>query len=176
MITNAGLTKRFQTYRRVIESESGWLVEGKVTRMVGLTLEAVGCHASVGSKCLVVRDDHSVIEAEIVGFADNKSYLMCVGEPIGVAPGAKIIATGETAAIPVGPELLGRIVDAAAKPLDGKGPLLTSQTYPLQSEPINPLARDRISTPIDVGVQAINGLFIRRAWATHGLICREWCW
>lgn len=134
------------------------IVEGHLTRMVGLTLEAVGCHAPVGSQCLVEGPDGKDFEAEVVGFSGEKLYLMPTGRMHGVVPNARVVPTNKVYDVAVGPELLGRVLDGAGNPLDGKGPLHTTERVPLTGRAINPLARQPIREKLDVGIRAINAL------------------
>jgi len=136
----------------------GLVVEGKLTRMVGLTLEAVGCRAAVGGGCDVINNSGERIEAEVVGFAGESLYLMATGDIRGLEPDARVAPTGRMSESPVGDALLGRIIDGSGKPLDGRGPMHTRETWPLNGEAINPLARDPIRQPLDVGIRAINSL------------------
>jgi flagellum-specific ATP synthase len=133
-------------------------VEGVLTRMVGLTLEASGCQAAIGDRCDVVAGDGARIEAEVVGFSGDRLFLMPTGDIHGLKPNARVIPrTGaETAA--VGPQLLGRIIDGAGQPLDGLGPLKCEDRIRLTGTPINPLLRQTISEPLDVGVRTINSV------------------
>ncbi len=133
-------------------------VEGSLTRMVGLALEAVGCRASIGDTCDVSTTDGGRIEAEVVGFAGDRLYLMPTGDPHGLGPGARVVPRERSGLIGVGPQLLGRIIDGAGQPLDGLGPIDCEDRVRLVGTPINPLARRPISEPLDVGVRAINGL------------------
>lgn len=133
------------------------IVEGKLTRMVGLTLEAVGCQAAVGSRCLVSSPDGQ-IEAEVVGFAGERLYLMPTGDIRGLVPNARVIPGQRMYEASVGNELLGRVIDAAGNPLDGKGPLRCNSSLPLAGRSGNPLARWPVKEPLDVGVAAINAL------------------
>ncbi|MCB1754137.1 MAG: flagellar protein export ATPase FliI [Gammaproteobacteria bacterium] len=133
-------------------------VEGRLTRMVGLTLEAIGCQAAVGSRCQVSTISNGPIEAEVVGFADDKTLLMPTGDTRGLVPGARVVPTGHRLKIPVGDSWLGRVIDGAGKPLDGKGPLYVEQFQPLMPAPLNPLQRKVIDTPLDVGIRTINSL------------------
>ena len=133
-------------------------VEGCLTRMIGMTLEATGCQAAVGDRCEVVTGDGVRVEAEVVGFAGDRLFLMPTGDIHGVKPNARVIPTQAAGTIPVGPELLGRIVDGAGQPLDNLGPLKCSEVTRLTGVPINPLSRRPISTPLDVGVRTINSL------------------
>ncbi|HBR96120.1 MAG TPA: flagellar protein export ATPase FliI [Gammaproteobacteria bacterium] len=133
-------------------------VEGRLTRMVGLTLEAVGCQAAVGSRVKVSTNDGHHIEAEVVGFAQDKTLLMPTGDTRGLVPGARVVPTGQRLKVPVGDAWLGRVIDGAGNPLDGKGPLHVEHFQPLSPAPINPLQRQVIDTPLDVGIRAINSL------------------
>jgi len=132
-------------------------VAGKLTRVVGLTLEAVGCRAAIGSLCSV-ETDNGLMDAEVVGFDGDKLFLMPSEQVIGIIPGAKVTPLNETQGIPVGMELLGRVLDGVGKPIDGKGEIITGQTTSFTAKRINPLARKKISQPLDVGVKAINAM------------------
>jgi flagellum-specific ATP synthase len=132
--------------------------EGKLRRVVGLTLEAVGCEAPVGARCMVAGADGTELETEVVGFADGRLLLMPTGTLHGILPNARVRPVAGISGVPVGEALLGRVIDANGVPLDGKGPLLAPDRAPLRAEPINPMARQPIDTPLDVGVQAINAL------------------
>lgn len=134
------------------------IVEGKITRMVGLTLEAVGCQAAIGDRCLVESPHGRPVEAEVVGFANDRTYLMPSGDIRGLVPSARVTPTGGVYAAAVGDGLLGRVIDGTGRPLDGRGPVQTTATYPLLGTRVNPLSRDLIREPLDVGVRAINSL------------------
>ncbi len=134
------------------------VVKGQLERMAGLTLEAVGLRAAVGARCLVESPDAAPVECEVVGFSSDKTYLMPTGDTHGITPGALVTPSRQKLEIPVGPQLLGRVIDAHGHPLDGKGPIRMSRWQPLTAKPINPLARTPIHEPLDVGVRAINGL------------------
>lgn len=134
------------------------VVEGRLTRMIGLTLEAVGVRANVGARCVVENADGESIEAEVVGFAGEKLYLMPTGPIRGIGPNARVVPTGRSYEAAVGDGLLGRVIDGAGVPLDGKGPIETTARIPLSGRPINPMARRPIREPLDVGVRAINTL------------------
>jgi len=150
------LLSRLQAYR-VPELATRPSVAGKLTRVVGLTLEAVGCRAAVGSLCRIETLDGS-LEAEVVGFAGDKLYLMPSEQLKGVIPGAKVTPVGEEQGMPVGMALLGRVIDGVGEPLDGLGPILTADSARFISRRLNPLARKPIEEPMDVGVRAINAM------------------
>ncbi|MCB1725629.1 MAG: flagellar protein export ATPase FliI [Chromatiaceae bacterium] len=136
----------------------GLVVEGKLTRMVGLTLEAIGCRAAIGGRCDVINATGERVEAEVVGFSGESLYLMPTGDIRGLEPDARVVPTGRISEAAVGEELLGRIIDGSGRPLDSKGSLHTVQRWPLNGGYINPLARAPIREPLDVGIRAINSL------------------
>jgi len=112
----------------------------------------------VGERCEIVSADDSRIEAEVVGFAGERLYLMPTGDIHGLKPNARVVPRTHAGTVRVGPKLLGRIVDGACKPLDGQGPIEAEASVRLTGSPINPLLRQPITQPLDVGIRAINGL------------------
>jgi flagellum-specific ATP synthase len=157
---NRQLQARIKEYQDRLEHDHSELiqVEGRLTRMVGLTLEAVGFQAPIGSRCEVQGAYGATIEAEVVGFSGETLYLMPTGDIRGLVPNAKVRPIKSDSQVPVGDELLGRVIDGSGKPLDGKGPLKTKATMPLHGEVVNPLARSPVRQHLDVGVKAINAL------------------
>ncbi|OCH98855.1 flagellar protein export ATPase FliI [Legionella jamestowniensis] len=137
---------------------SGLLHCGRVSRAVGLTLEARGFHQTVGARCWVKINKTEQVEAEVVGFDNENAYLMSIGHTQGIGPGMLIIPSGKVAQVGVGYNLLGRVLNGAGLPIDDKEAIETYENYPLTSQPFNPLKRAAIDTPMDVGVRAINGL------------------
>ena len=150
--------ERLAACRARITMSPPLIVEGKLTRMVGLTLEAAGCQAPIGARCNVQGPNGNPVEAEVVGFSGEKIYLMPTGDIRGLTPNARVIPTRHVSVAEVGEALLGRVVDGAGRPLDGKGPIRTTDSVPLTGRAINPLARRPIREPLDVGVRAINAL------------------
>lgn len=150
------LTERLEQYK-VEGLKSRPIASGKLVRVVGLTLEATGCRAPVGSLCHV-ETMSGVMEAEVVGFANDNLFLMPSEQISGILPGAKVTPLTRESGLPVGMELLGRVIDGVGNPLDGLGAIYTENRAPLNAVPINPLARKPISEPLDVGLKAINGL------------------
>lgn len=132
-------------------------VSGKLVRVVGLTLEAIGCSAAVGSLCTVETVD-GYIDAEVIGFSDERLFLMPSERLTGVLPGAKVVPKNARQGFPIGMELLGRVLDGIGNPIDGKGKILTADVAQYQNPRINPLSRKAISLPLDVGIKAINAL------------------
>jgi flagellum-specific ATP synthase len=137
----------------------GVVIEGKLARAAGMTLEATGCEAALGARCLIEGHDGRQVEAEVVGFAGDRLYLMPTSAMSGVMPNARVIPTKAVARVPVGFSLLGRVIDGAGNPLDGRGSVIAEARVPLEGSPINPLQRAPIVEPLDVGVRIINALF-----------------
>ena len=133
-------------------------ISGRLTRMVGLTLEAVGCHSMVGDRCHIHSVTGSLIEAEVVGFDADKTFLMPLTAADGLKPGALVTPANNISEIAVGWGLLGRVLDGAGNVLDDKGPLETDAHIPFSGQVINPLARAPIRQSLDVGIKAINAL------------------
>ena len=130
-------------------------VAGRLVRVVGLTLEAVGLKAAVGSQCLVETMQGDLL-AEVIGFAQDITFLMPEESLQGVMPGARVLPLSSKAQLPLSMALLGRVIDGVGKPLDGKGPIKVKDTYVYDNKPINPLSRRAITEPLDVGVRSIN--------------------
>ncbi|MCC7256918.1 MAG: flagellar protein export ATPase FliI [Gammaproteobacteria bacterium] len=134
------------------------VVEGRLARAAGLTLEATGCEAALGARCLIEGQDGGTVQAEVVGFAGDRLFLMPISGLSGVMPGARVVPTRKAARVPVGYALLGRVIDGTGAPLDGRGPVHADGHVPLEGGPINPLLRAPIAEPLDVGVRSINAL------------------
>lgn len=134
-------------------------VSGRVVRTVGLIVESRGPRARVGEVCELRRDgDDPALPLEVVGFREGLLLTVPLGTTSGIRPGDVIVARGGAATVPVGDGLLGRVVDGLGKPIDGQGPISTTEDYALQPAPMNPLDRDPVVTPIGSGVRAIDGL------------------
>jgi flagellum-specific ATP synthase len=155
--TQAWLSQ-LKPYSERLTEPTELIVEGKLSRMVGLTLEAVGCRAAIGSRCRIETKNGRSIEAEVVGFSGSRVYLMPTGELHGLEPDCRVIPLGKNSLARVGFGLLGRVLDGAGNPLDDKGPLKADTQISLNGTPINPLSRKPIREPLDVGVRAINSL------------------
>jgi flagellum-specific ATP synthase len=153
-------------------------ISGRVTRVTGLVMEAIGLKLAVGSACTIPLPNGTRIEAEVVGFENDRLFLMPQSDVEGVVPGARVFPV-ETMQIlprpgsvehprrrpsdrarhlPVGNELLGRVLDGAGRPLDSLGPLHAIHAAPLNARAANPLSRAPIVDILDVGVRAINSM------------------
>lgn len=146
----------FKSYEKRVKSASTLSYEGKVVKVVGLTIEAKGIKASVGELCTIISLSEEHIKAEVVGFKDSAVILMPLGEVIGVAPGCKVIANNETFSIRCSDELLGRVIDGIGTVIDGKGPI-SGEKYSIYNSPPNPMERKRIKDIMPTGIKAIDG-------------------
>lgn len=133
-------------------------IAGKLVRMVGMTLEVVGTYAPIGSRCQILSPQRPPVEAEVVGFNEDRLYLMPIGDVQGLEPNAKVLPLEGGIQIGVSPAMLGRVVDGSGKPLDGLGVIPPTDQVALSGKRINPLARAAIEEPLDVGIKTINGL------------------
>jgi flagellum-specific ATP synthase len=131
---------------------------GKVTQVVGLVIEGYCPDTAVGTLCEIYPQGSDPITAEVVGFRDNKTLLMPLGELRGVGLGSLISIRREKATMAVGPELLGRVIDGLGVPIDGKGAIVTGEEFPIYATPVNPMQRTPIRKPLDLGIRAIDGL------------------
>jgi flagellum-specific ATP synthase len=132
---------------------------GQVTNVIGLVIEAKGPVSRIGTVCdIYTKGDTRKITAEVLGFRDNHVLMMPLAEIRGIGPGCQVVARRQRAIIPVGSGLLGRVSDGLGNPIDNKGPVAVEREYPIYGAPINPLSRNRISQPLDLGIRAINGL------------------
>lgn len=164
--------------REILRIVDSLEVAGRITKLTGLVMEAVGIKLPVGSACFVPLPEGRRVEAEVVGFDGERLLLMPHSGVEGVVPGAKVFAleisealpkprhgqpprrrvTDRARHLPVGMELLGRVVDGAGNPLDDLGKIQSQHSAPLNTRPLNPLQRAPIVDKLDVGVRAINAM------------------
>ncbi len=152
------LASRIQAFAGTVPERPEPELSGRLTRMVGLTLESVGCPMVVGDRCLIMSTGIAPVEAEVVGFAEERVYLMPLAAIEGLRPGARVVPIAAASRVPVGWHLLGRVMDGAGEPLDNRGPLVVEGHVPMQGNIINPLDRAPVRESLDVGIRAINGL------------------
>jgi flagellum-specific ATP synthase len=176
------LTAHWQNYLRdcgeVAATVKPVSVSGRLTKVTGLVMEAAGLRLAVGSCCVVSLPNGNNVEAEVVGFSDDRLFLMPTNDVHGLTPGARVTqiepkaipsrpggaprprrrASDYAKHVPVGPGLLGRVLDSAGRPLDQLGPLNCEQHVSLHNRPFNPLERAPIKHALDVGVRAINAM------------------
>ncbi len=145
-------------YYRAIEKADLLKVVGKVIQIVGLVVEAKVQGVCIGELCNIEVDDTFSIQAEVVGFKEEKVLLMPLGSIQGIRPGSKIYALGKPIQVQVGPQLLGRVLDGLGRPIDRKGELEFDELYEIDRDPPDPLTRPRITDVLKVGVKAIDGV------------------
>jgi flagellum-specific ATP synthase len=145
-------------YFPVVNSMKPVRFHGRVTQVVGLVIEGYCPESAVGSLCEVHSQGYPPIPAEVVGFREDKTLLMPLGELRGVGLGSVISVSREKAALGVGPGLLGRVIDGLGAPIDDKGPIAVADEYPIYAAPVNPMKRRPIRKPLNLGIRAINGL------------------
>jgi len=147
-------------YCNILNDIDTYKYSGKVCQVIGLTVESTGPAAKVGEICDIypLKNGNKVIKAEVVGFKDNKTILMPLGDLAGIGPGSKVVSTNKSLMVPVGMKFIGRILDGLGNPMDGKGDVQPDTYYNIDNDPPDPLSRERITEPLPLGVKAIDGL------------------
>lgn len=131
---------------------------GKVVKVVGLTVESIGPAAKLNDLCHIISLDGSqFVEAEVIGFRDDRVLLMPFGQTTGVGPGSRVENTGEPLKLSVSDELLGKALDGLGNPIDGTE-INTSEYYSVEESPPDPMSRQLIENELSLGVKAVDGL------------------
>src|SRR5438309_11282158 len=150
------------SHRQVVAQASGLRFQGHVVQVVGRSIEVEGLRLPLGDICHLYPErataGGSRITAEVVGFRDERLILMPFADTHGVRPGTAVFPSGRGFSVPVGEELLGRVIDGMARPLDGGPALQTTRVARISDAPPSPLGRQPIRTPLATGVRAIDGL------------------
>lgn len=133
-------------------------IDGRVTEVVGLVVEATCPDGSVGDLCTIDVEGSEPIRAEVMGFRDGKMLLMPLDATVGVAVGSRVTLSSEALSIPVGRQLLGRIVDGMGRPIDGKGPIQAERYQSVYNQPPAAMSRKIITEPFSTGIRSIDGL------------------
>lgn len=133
-------------------------VAGRLVRVNGILLESVGCRLAIGQRCRIESTQETFIDAQVVGFDREVTYLMPFKQPDGLMGGARVFPAEQGDELMIGDSWLGRVVNGLGEPIDGKGVLSGDTPLPSQLPQIHPLQRQPVSAPLDVGVKAINGL------------------
>jgi len=146
-------------YINLIQSIDPVRVNGKITQIIGLTIESQGPDVRIGELCSIYPAHSQIpIQAEVVGIRENKVLLMPLGEVHAIGPGCDVVASGKPMMVKAGSQLLGRVLDGLGIPLDGKPLPIGLEEVPAHAMPPNPLMRPRIQSPLGVGVRTIDGL------------------
>ncbi|WP_329600725.1 flagellar protein export ATPase FliI [Citrobacter koseri] len=148
----------FEEALRSIEQIDLARVAGRLVRVNGILLECVGCRLAVGQMCHVESVDQEMMDAQVVGFDRDVTYLMPFKHPSGLIAGARVFPAGKTEGVMIGDQWLGRVVNGLGEPLDNKGKLGGDTLLAQQLPQVHPLKRQPVHAPLDVGVRAINGL------------------
>jgi len=145
-------------YHETLEGLETARLAGRVVQVVGLTIEGQGLDCQVGELCEIQPRGQPPLQAEVVGFRDQRALLMPLGDMRGIQAGSPIRPMRAVFQAPVGTRLLGRVLDGLGRPIDGRGPLGAGPTAPIQNAAPHPLRRQLISEPLVTGVRAIDGL------------------
>ena len=152
-------TLKLDIYRDKLQRTTLFGYIGKVTRVVGLIMEVKGIYASIGDICSIeITGRTSQLPAEVVGFKDDSSMLMALGDLKGISPGCRVFALGKTFKIAVGEELLGKVVNGLGECLGSEIPALSGGSYSVQNEPPDPMRRKAITDVLQTGVRSIDAL------------------
>ncbi len=147
-----------EKYNKALLSSNLIKYTGRVSQVIGLTIESHGPAVNLGEICNIYPlKGNTPIKAEVVGFKESIVCLMPLGSMKGVGPGSKIEATGESLSVGVSNDMLGRVIDGLGRVIDGKGTINNCTMYPVENPPPNPLSRKRITEILPVGVRAIDG-------------------
>lgn len=133
-------------------------MRGRVSKAVGMLIDASGIQAHVGELCELVTPGEPPLLAEVVGFHHNTAILTPLGPTTGISALTEVVPTGRGHVCPVGVGLLGRVLNALGDPIDEHGPLATLAQMPVHREPVSPLARRMIEAPLATGIRAVDGL------------------
>jgi flagellum-specific ATP synthase len=144
-------------YQKALEDSDFIECSGKVSKVVGLTIESIGPEVNIGELCKI-KGQRKTIMAEVVGFKDNKVLLMPLGDMSGIGQGSTVFSTGDFLRVEVGKNLVGRVIDGMGNPIDGKGDIKPECFYPVDNSPPLPLDRNRIKKPLPLGIKSIDGL------------------
>ncbi len=131
---------------------------GKVVKVVGLTIESIGPEANLNDLCMIIsKDGKNTVMAEVVGFRDNRILLMPFEGVDGIGIGSKVECFNEPLQVPVGEDLLGKVLNGLGFPLD-ESEYKVRQTYPVEASPPDPMQRAIISEVLPLGVKAVDAL------------------
>jgi len=133
-------------------------LSGRLVRVSGLLLESLGCRRMTGQRCHIEQADGTMLEAQVVGFDRDITYLMPFKKPVGLTAGSRVFPANDEAPLKIDESWLGRVVNGLGEPLDELGKLDGRDTLPIELPLVNPLKRRPVEQALDVGVRAINAL------------------
>ncbi len=152
------LIQKFENYLEQVNLLNITEVDGRVSQVVGLVIEANLPNGTLGELCGIHTKSGNLIRAEIVGFRGDKVLLMPLDETVGISPGNRVSRSPQPLSVLVGTPLLGRILDGLGNPIDGKGSILAKERQLVYNSPPDPLVRQRINEVLTTGIRAIDGL------------------
>ncbi len=148
-----------ESYSEAVRNADALEYGGKISQILGLTVEAVGLTANLGDICRIYTEKRArYVLSEVVGFREKKAVLMPFGDLAGVGPNSYCMTDGRSLDVPVGRSLCGRVLDGLGNPMDGKGPVKPECSYPISNAPPNPMERGRITERLAMGVKAIDSM------------------
>jgi len=147
----------FESYRQVLQHVQPVGVTGRVSAVRGLTVSVSNFPAPIGASCRIARDGRAV-EARVIGFAEDQTLVMPLGAMTGICRGDRVACTFAEQTVGVGREMLGRVLNGQACPLDGGGAFRATERVPVWPEPLSPMRRRRIDQPLATGVRAIDAI------------------
>ncbi len=149
---------RLKQLSELIESSNLITTYGRIKKVTGITIKASGPkNVKIGDVC-TIKSESAQIESEVVGFDDDGIILMPLGTLDGIKAGSLVQSKNRSLSVPVSKNMLGRVINALGKPIDGMGPIDVEAFYPIYPDPVSPFARKIIKEPLEVGIKAIDGL------------------
>ncbi|HGL6481612.1 TPA: flagellar protein export ATPase FliI [Clostridioides difficile] len=145
----------FDKINKKIENLELTISEGRVKKIIGLTVEVEGIKAFVGELCVIYNQVNKPVNCEVVGFKDKEVILMALGELTLIAPGCKVISKGIPLSVMCSDNLLGKVLDGLGNPIDNSDAVLGDR-YNLNNEPPDPMKRKKIRNIMETGVRAID--------------------
>ncbi|WP_181919260.1 flagellar protein export ATPase FliI [Alkalilimnicola ehrlichii] len=153
-----GATFKLDEALRSLDTVQLAKVSGRLVRATGLLLESLGCDRSIGQRCYIETADGRLLQAQVVGFNRDITYLMPFKKPVGLTTGSRVYPAPETISLKIDDSWLGRVVNGLGEPLDGREAPTGCDVLPVEPTEVNPLARKPVTEPLDVGVRSINAL------------------
>ncbi|MEG2004587.1 MAG: type III secretion system ATPase SctN [Bilophila sp.] len=145
--------------KEAAQNASTMQARGRVEQVVGTIIRAVVPDVKVGELCILRNPwENWVLRAEVVGFVKQSALLTPLGDLQGISPATEVIPTGEVHSVPVGDDLLGRVLNGLGEPIDNGPALRPIARYPVYADPPNPMTRKIIDTPMTLGLRVLDGI------------------
>lgn len=148
-----------EKYNSALRENTLLKFSGRVSKIIGLMIESIGPAVEIGEVCDIFPIKNAQpLKGEVVGFNNDKVLIMPLGDMVGIGPGSRVVASGHSLQVDVSEDLLGRILDGLGNPIDELGKPSVDKKYPANNDPPNPLFRDKIVSPIPLGIRAMDAL------------------